>query len=1257
MESPVGRKYSFDSVTISPIGSDVSDSDLRVLDVAKRSLFFPICDSPPLKLSKPQRLDLNHLALEADGGLGFKSANMLQLERLAKDMGVLVPPFITLGHSQVLEHIEKTYPEFLDDYKKFVDLLAKDLALTDESKLLLEKIRTHIELSFSGRNIISDPKLAEWISTRSSSHVIVRSTGKEDSDDLSNAGGNLSIPFTEKSLGRVSENIGKVVASYFSEKSIAQRLASRDHSLLFETTPFVPVLIQEEIKERDGAALAEVPRSGVMFIGGSFSQASIGLGHNEGIVSSSVATDTVRFTTAGGVRTSIEPKHHRVRFERSEDGSGTPKMVPTDGKIATSSALTPEQAKKLQNIANYLYIFFEKKLDVEFTILNGEIYLLQVRPLKVPEPLTPPSYIEPKGKVFNGVSITDGGSFVRKIESVNQRISSDTITEAYELYTSLSIEEQSEISAIIIKEVAPRTSHEAVFFIGQGLYVMQVEDDEGIDIPFFMDPQQGIIAMDAEEKPGYVCYPMPLAYSMEETELVAAMHMQSYEKSPSRADFIQKELDNLRERVGDFSRVRITSIADLRAQLEIIKKAGFEESSEAIEGIIKFLYSQIQRKDLNAHSRIELILVLQNIIDIKEKESLITEPMSLERLYVARLIEACLFQDGKNIVAGLSYMRTLTGLRDQRIISTELKRPLTEDALLDAILVKLKLSLVSDEAKDSFGKMISQFSKLAEEDKLAIRDFFSKIDQVESSDILVNVLISNLTKKYQSEEDYDRFFEELKSSISALTPALEISNRLLDFVDEKRKTLDKWQDPQYVFENIGKLGKEIAELGFDGRDSFVDQFSEMSPEAKLLIVQAFKKLVDVYDELIKMNTSSREYESAKQHASDFCELLRPYRHLVKVVKEMNEQRLSDRDQNYLFPTNIQMMSEKEAKKTFQVTKGFNVSEILQDEVEFTLEEPRRAETLEEKFTLFHQTLLRDLSKIEVKNGLNLELLPKEFVSFIEKITEGELADDKILRGIKVEKNFILVDLGIPLRQHGATLSLRFDRKNRRIQMSVGVYGGNENNRFGYIQELAKILSDQIEFKVKTSDLKDTSLQLSFYEIDMNERVGEYGEKLLSAILDATFTLSGFALDSDSRSKRSVLEILPSEFQTDEIIERELLMDSKAIQFVSVEKQTKPLVKSLLQKNGLLLEHIAPRLKEDSELLDIAVLQNSDALKFVPLHKQTEELCFKAVEKKPSALAFVSSALRNSVYRRVEDSKYGRSELPKPKRGGLRIADD
>jgi hypothetical protein len=1257
MENPVGRKYSFESVTLSPVGSDLSDSDLRVSDISKRCLFVPVSDSPPLKISISERLDLNHLALFEGGGLGFKSANMLQLERLAKDMGILVPPFKTLGHDQVLQHIEKTYPEFIDDYKKFVELLAEDLALTDESKLLLNKIRTRIESSFSGRNIISDPDLADWISTRSSSHLIVRSTGKEDSDEVSNAGGNLSIPFTEKSLGRVSENIGKVVASYFSEKSIAQRLASRDRSLFLDSTPFVPVLIQEEIKETEGAAPSEIPRSGVMFVADNFSQASVGLGHNEGIVSSSVATDTIRFSPTGVARIAVEPKHQRVVFERSVDDSGFAKMVSTDGKIAANPALTPEQAKKLQNIANYLYNFYEKKLDVEFTILNGEIYLLQVRPLKVPEPTNSPSYLEPKGKIFNGVSITDGGSFVRKIESVNQLLASDTISEAYELYTSLSVEEQSEISAIIIKEVAPRTSHEAVFFIGQGLYVMQTTDDTGLDIPFFMDPQQGIIAMDAEEKPGYVCYPMPLAYSMEETDLVRAIHMQAYEKSPARAHFIQKELDNLRERVGDFSRITITTIADLRSRLETIKKSNFEASSEAIEEIVKFIYSQIQRKDLNAHSRIELILVLQNIIDIKEKESIITEPMSLERLYVARLIEACLFQDGKNIVGGLSYVRALTGVRDQRIISAELKRPLNADALLDAVLVKIKLSLPSDEAKDTFGKMISQFSKLAEEDKLTIRDFFSKIDQMASFDVLVNVLISNLTKKYASEEDYASFFEELKISISALTPALEISNRLLSFAAEKRKTLDKWQDPQYTLENIKKLSQEIAGLGFDGREGFVEDFVEMSPEAKLLIVASVKKIVDVYDELIKMNTSSREYVTAKQHANDFYMLLRPYRQLVKVVKEMNGQRLSDRDQNYLFPTNIQTMSEKEAKKTFQVTSGFNVSEILQDEVEFTLEEPKRAETLEEKFTLFHQTLLKDLSKIEVRNGLNLGLLPKDLVSFIEKITEGELTDNKVLRSVKVEKNFILVDFNIPLRQHGATLSLRFDRKNQRIQMSVGVYGGNENNRFGYIQELANILSDQIEFKVKTSDLKDTSLQLSFYEIGMDEKAAENGEKLLSAVFDATFTLSGLGADSDSRLKSSILEIVPPDFQTDELIDKELSVDAKAIRFVAKDKQTKPLIKSLLEKNGVLLEHIAPQLLEDSELLDIAVTQNPDALKFVPLHKQTEELCVKAVQKKPATLGYVSSALRMVVYRRVEDAKFTRSEPLKPRKGGLRIADD
>ncbi len=62
--------------------------------------------------------------------------------------------------------------------------------------------------------------------------VIVRSSGAEDGDDgVVNAGGNESILVGVPTPHSLFDSISKVVQSYFSEKSISQRLNSGDKTL------------------------------------------------------------------------------------------------------------------------------------------------------------------------------------------------------------------------------------------------------------------------------------------------------------------------------------------------------------------------------------------------------------------------------------------------------------------------------------------------------------------------------------------------------------------------------------------------------------------------------------------------------------------------------------------------------------------------------------------------------------------------------------------------------------------------------------------------------------------------------------------------------------------------------------------------------------------------------------------------------------------------------------------------------------------
>ena len=73
--------------------------------------------------------------------------------------------------------------------------------------------------------------------------LMVRSSGKEDTKELANAGGNVSVANVEPSIVPFLTALKAVVISYFGEKSLKQRLLAGDASL-FDKVPFTPVVVQ-----------------------------------------------------------------------------------------------------------------------------------------------------------------------------------------------------------------------------------------------------------------------------------------------------------------------------------------------------------------------------------------------------------------------------------------------------------------------------------------------------------------------------------------------------------------------------------------------------------------------------------------------------------------------------------------------------------------------------------------------------------------------------------------------------------------------------------------------------------------------------------------------------------------------------------------------------------------------------------------------------------------------------------------------------
>ena len=1185
MVEPIRRKDSFESESLSPASSDISDLDLNVSAEAKRSLYVPLESPPPVIRVVPPRIDLDALAL-GENGIGYKAANLVQLGLLASSLGVVVPPFKALSHKEIMSHILKVYPQFIDDYRRFVEILRVATSLTDQGKGILARIRAGVEGAFSEDHPFEGAGLSSFLTSCESDKVIVRSSGREDSSKVSNAGVYLSIPFTDKTITAVSLNIGKVVASYFSDSSIGKRLSAKDEALLDELHPFIPVLIQEEIMEKLlGETDEEIPRSGVMFVKAGFLEISIGLGDNEGIVSSSVPTDSYRARRGGKVRAVIRRKTRRFRGIKIDGGKIECRAVPCHGRIVEARALSPELAEKMRGVGEGLYDFKQEPLDSE-VITQEAINLVQNRPLKICVPEKLPSYIQVTGEVIQGEVITDGGCYVRNIRGPDQVLVCRSITEAYQKYPLLSPEEQAKIEGVIIQETAPRTSHEAVFFTAQGLPVIVIDQITEIVPPYFLDPQQGLLAKEGIEHPGHFCFPIPLQLSLEESSLIKAMHLQSFEPRLDRGEFIKRELGELDRRVGAALPHQISTIRELREQVEVMKSGTIEESEIAAKKIVQCIYKKIQGKNIAHKSRIELVMVLDNIFDILKYDPLIGGPRSDERLWTVRLLESCLFQTGEGIVGGFSFVRSLTDIKSQRVGSEELRWFNEEETLQDIPFIKMKRYILREDLQAAWGKVVFQVANIDDKSKEIVKNLFYKIEALGGATEFINVTFVNLIKEFKLDKEpvtlyqFGTFFERLVALSEELQPTLDGALQMHQFVLEERANIGAWSTPDHVQKNIERIQKRVEGLGFHTAEgSIAIAFERSSPDGKLILLQALRGVVECYDEIIKSCTGSQEYPSYKAKATDFLQLLLPYRGMTKAINQMTRRPFTEDQKDYCLPLSLERVSEQKAQELLRVSRGFDVSEIVQDvAMRYTTGAYIPATRLEEKFTLFHRTMERDLSALAIKNGFTEEILPSELSDFVTKIRSGDPLKRKIT-SMRLKGDLLQIGLSIPLRDHGATISLDYHQIVKTIEIKLSIFGGNERNRWDYIGKLAHIIGAKLGVLIILSAVSNTSLKLIFSPMSLKIiSAGDISE-LIDSLLRATFSICGGIWEGEI----SILEIIPDKFQSEDIVLEEVSRD------------------------GMYLSYVSDELKHNSRIIIAALSQNIEALKFVPREKVMELL--------------------------------------------------
>lgn len=457
---------------------------------------------------------------------GNKAANLIELRTLSEsiskklNISVSVPDFLSLPHSIIKKHLDLHAPTFEKKWQEFIrkqqeqknqmELNSDDSDassdLAELRKMIMKVFNEHplsneiTEEFIKGMDQKSDKDKKSDMDQKSL--IMVRSTGREDAVDLANWGGCESHPAYPTNQS-ISNRIGLVLASYFSEKSLKQQLLA-NKSIPEEL--FVPVLLQKMSGEpvNGSKKLDDIVCSGVMYTHQDGTRIQVAPGHGELIVNGKGAFDTYFVSRENIVHTEIHSKENRmVTTEKEADGQAKVEVDFRHNPVAlrNTPTISTDIAKTIADIGREIEAHYGMPMDVEF-VYHPKLrtfHLVQARPLtKGDERSIKPSSFPPEkipevrqlaGAIVKGAVITASGSAAKVITDKSEILICEDMQEALSSYLA---QKNSKVKAVIVKKYAPSTSHEAAVFRSKAIPVIQLEHSHQIE-QCLQDPKPCLI--------------------------------------------------------------------------------------------------------------------------------------------------------------------------------------------------------------------------------------------------------------------------------------------------------------------------------------------------------------------------------------------------------------------------------------------------------------------------------------------------------------------------------------------------------------------------------------------------------------------------------------------------------------------------------------------------------------------------------------------------------------------------------------------
>jgi len=826
---------------------------------------------PTFKRGNPER---NKSYQDIAQNFGNKTANLCILKALAEQINkatlhgshatMSVPEFYAFSSDEIKKYLNIVFK--LDElWQQFVAAQGSAKELTPAAQTALEEIRANIRKAFTGSEQVPADiaaQLEPFFKEHAGSLLMVRSTGDEDRTDIANAGGNESVPSVQPNLEAVWNAMGVVVESYFSEKSLQQRLLAGDN---ITKHCFIPVLIQRMIGEQEVArGLKDIPVSGVMFTQEAQGntpgvvQIQSAYGHNQGVVNSLVAVDTYYVGPSSLIHAVIVDKKERLMSIKHGDKYALEMVANTHGQKQPS--LNAGMVQDLKKIADQIQKTYDYPMDIEFVVQHNIIYLVQARPIVQKKWATEPNYLDDayvdgvkkheaasgSMRIVAGISIGIAGGFVREITSADQVIIRDELPQALNNYHANN--NRSIIKAVIVTKMAPSTSHEATQFRGYSVPVIVIPRDAIPTVEAWLssrtvllDTQRALVVQQEDEAPGDSIkngwYTHPIALQESVMQLFLRIPTAHYTNYLKELEWQKTDIDTATDSVRTLIE-QVKTSSDRATVLGNLKRI--------VHRVSNFTHKKTdvtQQKSLIAEGNLVLLQarmcaaeILQTL-DILAQSGADEASKRLQYLFPIKFLETTMFQQADpDVVDGLSYL-LLAKMMQQEIeaiktVSAGVDIKAIRKKTLEYIvqLTKANQLALNTETRTAWNSFAQGLVKLASmQDKkerehaaFLIGTLGTDIAQLRKLNVLDLWINSSFVDAWQKDKDASKVAQALIDEIQA-----KANKESIAWVDKQKgllatweKKLDDWGQP----EKFAKLFKQF-------NDQFITEFISGKGEA------------------------------------------------------------------------------------------------------------------------------------------------------------------------------------------------------------------------------------------------------------------------------------------------------------------------------------------------------------------------------------------------------------------------------------------